>query len=587
MGEHSAPGPYAAGSRATAPSAGSLWLWALSGLVAGLTLSGAMLGLRLLTGVPSLPEVVQDRLLEILPGQLVGSLIDHLQFAAKPFLLVGWVAGQTAAGVLLGVLVGVVADRRRVRRDPGLVALHGLIVGAAFWLATELLALPALGVGPLGVTVREGVRSAAWSLAAFVLYGLVLVGFRRLLAPRPLAQGSGDTELRRSVSRRHVIAVCMAGGAAAFAGATLWRIVQQLGEHGTPTVRATSSGAQAPQAAARSAAPASAALAPVDTAPATPAAASPIAAATRPPASATPAPVFTAPNGISLEITPNDQFYVVTKNLVDPVVRADGWALDVAGMVNQTRRFSYQDLLGLPASDQFTTLECISNLVGGNLISNTRWTGVPLAMLLDQVGVQDEAAWVVFTSADNYKESLPLDAARQPHTLLAYHMNGSPIADKHGFPLRLLTTGLYGMKNPKWLNRIELAAQAPTGTWERSGWKPDRGVETMARFDTRPEQVPAGVPVLLGGIAFTGDRGVLRVEVSADAGGSWSPASLKPPLSPFTWVLWSYRWIPPSAGDYTLQVRATDGAGTPQTAQKKLSYSTGATGLHTIQVQVV
>ncbi len=588
MDEQTTTGPDAARADDARSSAGSLWLWALSGLVAGLALSGAMFGLRLLTGVPSVPEVVQDRLLEILPGQLVGYLIDHLQFSAKPLLLVGWVAGQTAASVLLAVLVGVAADHRRARWEPRLLALRGLVIGAAFWLATELLALPALGVGPLGADAPRGMRSAVWSLAAFLLCGLVLVGFRWLLAPSPAVQPGAGSEARRIVSRRHAIALFAASGVASFAGAMLWRIVRQMGEHGTPGVRATVSRAQSQQATEASATPTSGAVAPAITAPATPEATAPATiAAARPPASASPEPAFEAPDGISLEITPNDQFYIVTKNLVDPAVSADGWSLDITGVVNQPRRFSYQDILGLPAVDQFTTLECISNLVGGNLISNTRWTGVPLAMLLDRVEVQDAAAWVVFTSADNYKESLPLDAARQPHTLLAYNMNGSAISDKHGFPLRLLTTGLYGMKNPKWINRIEVAAQAPTGTWERSGWKPDRGVETMARYDTRPDQLNAGAPTLLGGIAFTGDRGVMRVELSTDAGESWSPAKLKPPLSPFTWVLWSYRWIPPSPGDYTLQVRAIDSAGTPQKAQKKLSYNTGATGLHSIQVKVV
>jgi DMSO/TMAO reductase YedYZ molybdopterin-dependent catalytic subunit len=421
---------------------------------------------------------------------------------------------------------------------------------------------PIVGLGALAAHAPSGVATSWWSLVAFTGYGVTLVAVHALVQPGRRARSTAGGLGRLSYGRRRALAALGAGGVTIVTGTMLWRVIGRIGEKGTPP---------APGAVADDASRGEQDF-------------------TREPVGLVPTPGdapasdFEAPDGISRELTLSDQFYVVSKNLIDPEVAAGDWFLEVTGMVASPLRLSYGDLLALPTVDQLITLECISNPVGGTLISTARWTGVPLAWLLERAGIHAGADQVIFSTVDNYRESLPLDRARLPTTLLAHTMNGRQLGAKHGFPVRLLTTGLYGMKNPKWLSRIEVTSTPIRGYWQRSGWNPDRGVEAMARFDTRPEQVRTGTTVLLGGVAFTGDRGVSRVEVSTDGGTTWSPAMLKPPLSPWTWVLWSYRWQVQRPDRYTLLVRAVDGAGATQSEVRRRSYPTGATGYHTIEV---
>jgi DMSO/TMAO reductase YedYZ molybdopterin-dependent catalytic subunit len=150
----------------------------------------------------------------------------------------------------------------------------------------------------------------------------------------------------------------------------------------------------------------------------------------------------------------------------------------------QPRQFSYTEILALPTVSQYTTLECISNTLGGSLMSNARWTGVPLGQLLASVGLQAAAQAVIFRSADNYYESFPLEVLMAPGVLFAHTMNGAPLPDKHGFPLRLVLPGRYGMKNPKWITRIEIVPEPVEGYWVRRGWDRDALVKTVARIDT-------------------------------------------------------------------------------------------------------
>jgi len=228
---------------------------------------------------------------------------------------------------------------------------------------------------------------------------------------------------------------------------------------------------------------------------------------------------LTMPLGVAEEVTSNDRFYIVSKNFNDPRVGADKWSLQVFGLVAQPTRFSYEENLALPRVSQYKTLECISNTLGGNLMSNALWTGIPLGQLLGSLGVSSDARAVIFRSADNYYESFPLDVALAPGVLLAHTMKGVPLPDKHGFPLRLILPGRYGVKNPKWITRIELAAEPIEGYWVRRGWDPEALVQTVARIDTPVDQARVGGPRLeVGGVAFAGSRGVDRVEASLDGG---------------------------------------------------------------------
>ncbi len=292
--------------------------------------------------------------------------------------------------------------------------------------------------------------------------------------------------------------------------------------------------------------------------------------------------------GLPPEVTPNSQFYLVSKNPpgFDPVIDAAKWRLEVAGR-GGPMRLSYQELRALPSVERFHTLECISNEVGGNLIGNAKWRGVPLRTVLEMAGTDVTARKVVFRCADGYTESILTADALRPDTLLAFEMNGEPLPSKHGFPVRLLVGGLYGMKNPKWITRIE-PADHHLGYWEQRGWTDEAVVKTMSKFTTPAAgaAVRAGQPVQLGGVAYAGSRGTRAVEYSVDDGRTWLPARVRPALGPHTWVLWNADWTPPGPGTYPLRVHSQDGSGQWQAVEETPTLPDGASGLHRVRVQV-
>lgn len=288
------------------------------------------------------------------------------------------------------------------------------------------------------------------------------------------------------------------------------------------------------------------------------------------------------------EVTPNAEFYLVSKNVVDPAVKAEGWRLSVGGLVERPFELSYEELKALPAVEQYTTLECISNEVGGDLISNALWKGVPLKALLEQAGLKDGVVDIVLRAADDYTDSIPLEKAMHPGTLVAWEMNGEPLPQRHGFPARLIVPGIYGMKNVKWLTAVEAVAEDYRGFWERQGWDDVATVKTMSRIDV-PEMgsTLALGAVTVGGIAFAGDRSVAAVEVSFDDGKTWQPAQVRPALGPYTWMLWTAEWQADRPGGRMIRVRARDGSGQWQVAEFTDPFPSGATGLHGVYVLVV
>jgi DMSO/TMAO reductase YedYZ molybdopterin-dependent catalytic subunit len=288
------------------------------------------------------------------------------------------------------------------------------------------------------------------------------------------------------------------------------------------------------------------------------------------------------------ELTPVEHFYRVSKNFSDPTVPSSGWSLRVGGLVGRPLRLSYQDLRAVPATTQYVTLECISNDVGGNLMSTGRFTGVPLRDLLTMAEPRPGAGAVNFRAHDGYTESLPLSVVMEsPEIMVAHQLDGAPLPDLHGFPARMLIPGRYGMKGPKWLESIDLASSEGGGFWEQQGWDTQSVVRTTSRFDSPQSGAVVRMgAVQLAGVAFAGRRGVQVVEWSADGGHSWAPADLKPVLSPLTWTLWTASWSPDAEGVHTLVVRARDGGGELQTSDQAPSYPSGATGHHTIQVTV-
>ena len=287
-------------------------------------------------------------------------------------------------------------------------------------------------------------------------------------------------------------------------------------------------------------------------------------------------------NGLALEVTPTEEFYQVSKNPFDPELSVRGWNLEIAGMVDSPMRLTYETLTAFENHEQYATLACIDNPVGGNLIGTALWRGVRLKDLLKRASLREGVVDIVFHAADGYTDSIPLERAMSEGTLLAYQMNGEPLTPIHGYPLRLLVPGIFGMKNVKWITRIEAVSYDFKGYWQRRGWDDRAEYKTMSRIDVPEAEDQESTT--LAGVAFAGDRGVQRVEISTDGGKNWQAAEVKPPLSDYSWVLWHTDWSPPQAGRYTLIVRATDGRGEVQTSQTAPPDPSGATGLHSLVV---
>ncbi len=300
--------------------------------------------------------------------------------------------------------------------------------------------------------------------------------------------------------------------------------------------------------------------------------------------------VFQAPEagtaGALPQVTPIEQFYVVSKNFQDPDVSTSGWVLKVHGEVGTPLALDYAALTALPARTQYVTLECISNTVGGPQISTGLFGGVSLRDLVEMAHPAAGATSINFTATDGFTETMPIGMARDhPEILVALQLDGHPLPSAHGFPARILIPGHYGMKGPKWLTDIEVSGTSRGGYWEGQGWDSMAVVKTMSRIDSPMDgQSVALKTTPVAGVAFAGLRGVSRVELTTDGGRTWMPAVLRPPLSPYSWVLWEVDWMPPAEGAYTLSVRAYDGNGAIQESATASSFPSGSTGLHSIAV---
>ena len=290
-------------------------------------------------------------------------------------------------------------------------------------------------------------------------------------------------------------------------------------------------------------------------------------------------------------ITPNDLFYCVTKNVVDPHVNADLWHLEVLGLVQNRAEWRFQDLKGFPPVEQETTLMCISNGLDAGLISNAIWKGIPLRDLLDQAAPLSNATRVRLYGVDNYTDTIPLEKAMAPTTLLAYQMNGVPLPHRHGYPLRAIVPGYFGEKHVKWLTRIELTTADAKGFYETQGWGPAFMTPTRSRIDVPDHESWFSLNKLNGaievkGMAYGGDRGISRVELSFDDGKSWLDAEIYYTGGDLAWSLWKTAWMPDAAGDYILVVRATDGEGDVQEWEEDRGWFSGVTGFHKIGVHL-
>ena len=220
----------------------------------------------------------------------------------------------------------------------------------------------------------------------------------------------------------------------------------------------------------------------------------------------------------------------------------------------------------MPAVTQPITQSCISNPIGGDLISSAYYTGVRLRDVLEELGLQPAATQLALHSADGFYESVEMQDMQDPRVLLVYGMNGTTLPVEHGYPLRIYIPNRYGMKQPKWITSMEAIDHDGSGYWVDRGWSAEARPQVISIIDTVAKDSIANGRVPVGGIAWAGDRGIKSVEVQVDD-GAWGPANLiTPPLGPLTWVQWRYDW-PVTPGRHTFRVRATDGKGTLQIGQ--------------------
>ncbi len=291
--------------------------------------------------------------------------------------------------------------------------------------------------------------------------------------------------------------------------------------------------------------------------------------------------------GLTPLVTPNEDFYRIDTALLVPSVDLQGWRLEIAGMVDHPGSFSYDDLLAMPLYEQYVTIACVSNRIGGDLVGNALWTGVRLKDVLEAAGVQPRATQIVGRSLDGFTAGFPTSWATEPdrEPLIAVGMNREPLPAAHGFPARLIVPGLYGyVSATKWLASIELTTrEAVDGYWVPLGWAKDAPILTQSRIDvpTGGDRVPVG-EVDIAGVAWAPDRGIAAVEVRIDE-GPWRSATISRPISDATWVQWTYTWDA-TEGRHAIEVRATDATGEPQTAQRSEPAPDGARGHHRVTV---
>jgi DMSO/TMAO reductase YedYZ molybdopterin-dependent catalytic subunit len=503
----------------------------LAGLVAGLLMTATMLLLAWLFGVATPLVIFGDRLSVFIPADTFLSLMGRVGgYNNMKQLGVGSVmAGQLVVGGLGGIIYGLVMRRRA---GSGFIATGSVFVLLPL-IAVGLLLGPVLGTHYQGLPInRASAVTLSGLLAAFIVFErtLVLV-FRFLVRTRVRIN---DQEFSPPIGRRALIT----GGLALLAAGGGGAILHSLYRAATFSYDGTQYKGRVVQ-----------------------------------------------------PITPNDQFYCVTKNVVDPKVDVNVWRLEVTGLVQTRQTYRLDRLKSLPAVEQETTLMCISNGLDAGLMSNARWKGVPMKVLLTAASPLAGATKVRLHGVDNYTDTFPLAKALDPTTLVVYEMNGERLPDRHGFPARVIVPGYFGEKHVKWITRIEVANESAIGFYEKQGWGPDFIVPTRSRFD-EPDNYATiasataanGIPVR--GVAFGGDRGISRVEVSFDDGGTWQEAKLDYPGTKLTWALWSYDWRPGGPDDYTLVVRATDGEGVVQELDEERPFKSGTTGFHRIVVYV-
>jgi DMSO/TMAO reductase YedYZ molybdopterin-dependent catalytic subunit len=288
--------------------------------------------------------------------------------------------------------------------------------------------------------------------------------------------------------------------------------------------------------------------------------------------------------GLAPVITPNAEFYRIDTALQIPRIDPNTWTLRITGEVENEVELTWAELIALPLEESVTTLMCVSNEVGGDLIGNAVWLGYPIRELLARAAPKSGADMVLSRSIDGFTAGTPLPVLQDDrNAILAIGMNGEPLPEEHGFPVRMVVPGLYGyVSATKWVVELQVTRfSATTAYWTDRGWGERGPIKIQSRIDVAKRD---GDGLLAAGVAWHQHTGISRVEVQLDD-EPWEEAELADAISIDTWVQWRYR-ANPDPGDHTLRVRATGADGATQTETVRDVLPDGATGYHTIDISL-
>jgi DMSO/TMAO reductase YedYZ molybdopterin-dependent catalytic subunit len=536
------------------------------GLAAGAVAIAIALLIRSFVGGPFIPELASQTLFSLTPGQFESQAVENFGPLAKYSAFSGAIVVNFVLYGLFATLLGRLYD----------TFLWKGYIGRAI-LSSLLAYIILLTIAVLLVTITEArTHTQATSYTSLVIslilpqiaFGFTLSSFygratlpSKISAPEKPTKATQEIDYKKRIFLRAGIATIIAIPILLF-GLNRLFIRQET---------------QLPQ-------PTSTALLPLQS-------------------KSKPPPGFEDPRLAPLlnsEVTPTYLFYRIDINPIVPVVDAGSWNLTIKGEVNNPLSMGYEEIKAMPSVEEYATLQCVSNKIGGDLISTALWKGVRLKDLLARAQLRPGAKYIVFRCADGYDVGIPLERGLLDGTILAHEMNLAPLTPEHGYPVRAIVPGLYGMMNPKWITEIELVDNVYEGYWQRNGWT-NVATESTHSFIVLPGQallrdrfrnleqesinIVPGQKVPVAGVAFAGDRGILKVEVSTDGGASWKSARIKDPLSKYTWVLWSAGFTPAtSQTNYRIVVRATDKTGKVQTAEVRPPFPDGNTGYHVINI---
>jgi len=526
------------------------WMGALAGVGAAAVALSFGQFIEGATDIPGLVLGVGELVLDYTPGQVAEQSIENLGSSGKGSLL----PGITVVAFVLAAVLGDAAMRKGNRVGVAAFAAFGLLGGFA--------------------TARNpqspAIASWFWSLVAGGLGIATLIFLLNWARRVSVAPGSADADLPSPLdpphSRRSFLGWSAGAGAVAISGIAAGRAVE--GKSAAETARAS-----------------------ITLPPTVESSTTTTTGAVLDATGAVSAKPFESVTGLSSWVTPStdNQFYRIDTALSVPKVDPAGWSLKFTGLVDNPFELTLDEILAMDLVERTITLSCVSNDVGGELVGNAVWTGVPLLDLLDRAGVQPEATQLVGRSVDDFTVGFPTEVlADGRNALLVVGMNGEPLPIRHGFPARMVVAGLYGyVSATKWIEEIHLTRLEDFNAyWINLGWSKNGPMKTMSRVDVprNRARVEAGrTPI--AGVAWAPTRGIQTVEISIDE-GAWQTCDLAVPGSDETWVQWKTDWTA-DPGVHSIQVRAIDGNGDLQPVGPKAVAPNGAEGWHVVRVEVV